>query len=54
MTDAKQTAGAEQRAIAAALRVAGKDVPLGSHPAYGSAWRRTAAREQLDNGMGGR
>ncbi len=54
MSDEKQVRSHEEHAIAAALRVVGKDVPLGSHPAYGSAWRRTAAREQLDNGMGSR
>ena len=39
---------AERRAIAAALRKVG---PLAQHPAYTSAWRREAAREQVDNGM---
>ena len=41
----------EELAIAAALRVVEQDGPLAGHPAYRSAWRRQAAREQLDNGM---
>ena len=32
----------------AALKKVG---PLAQHPAYTSAWRREAAREQVDNGM---
>ena len=39
---------AERRAIEAALRKVG---PLAQHPAYTSAWRREAAKEQVDNGM---
>jgi hypothetical protein len=39
---------AERRAIAAALKKAG---PLAQHPAYTSAWRKQAAREQVDSGM---
>jgi hypothetical protein len=41
----------EELAVAAALRVVEQEGPLAGHPAYRSAWRRQAAREQLDNGM---
>ncbi|GEM_PF-1875377 len=49
-----ETAAREQRAIAAALRIVEQDGPLAGHPAYASAWRRTASREQLDNGVDAR
>ncbi|MGI9116164.1 MAG: hypothetical protein ACR2JV_00830 [Gaiellales bacterium] len=41
----------EELAIAAALRVVERDGPLAGHPAHRSAWRRQAAREQVDSGM---
>ncbi len=49
-----ETAAAEQRAIDAALAIVERDGPLAGHPAYRSAWRQQAAREQIDNGIDAR
>ena len=49
-----ETAAAEQRAIDAALAIVERDGPLSGHPAYRSAWRQQAAREQIDNGIDAR
>ena len=47
--DPTTPATAEERAIEAALRrIALDEGPLGGHPAYRSAWRRQAARENVD------
>jgi len=46
-----ETAASEQRAIDAALAIVERDGPLAGHPAYRSAWRQQAAREQIDNGI---
>ncbi|MFM7246102.1 MAG: hypothetical protein ACKO7U_01120 [Actinomycetota bacterium] len=43
----------ERRAIDAALRSVEREAPLAGHPAHGSAWRRQAARELVDDGMRG-
>ena len=49
ITERDEAKAREELAIAAALRVVEQDGPLAGHPAYRSAWRRQAAREQLDN-----
>ena len=43
----------ERLAIEAALRAVEREAPIAGHPAHGSAWRRQAARELVDDGMRG-
>lgn len=52
MSGAPSTPSAEERAIERALRaVEEQQGPVGGHPAYRSAWRRTALREAVDCGV---
>jgi len=44
----------EARAARAALAQLEREAPIGAHPAQRSRWRAVAAREAVDNGMGGR
>ncbi len=49
MSGTPATPSAEQQAIRRALRtVEERQGPVGGHPAYQSAWRRTALREAVD------
>ena len=43
----------ERRAIDAALARLEREAPIAGHPAHGSAWRRQAAHELVDDGMRG-